>query len=116
MRLTELKKDQYPLKRYILDSFPGGSFVLEVKNEDRVRRVRILAKDGVCYIHKDRIFHGMDSLLAHYTTFPVAVVLEDDKCYLYPKKPLVLRAEESLGFGYVSFGKSELSSAGGSKA
>ena len=88
--------------------------MLEVKHGDRVRRVRILAKDGVYYIHKDRIFYHMDALLAYYATFPVAVVSEDDKCYLYPKRPFVLRGEESLGFGYVSFGTSELSSAGGS--
>ena len=86
--------------------------MLEVKDKDHVRRVRILAKDGVYYIHNDKRFHRMDSLLVHYMNFPVAIVTEDEKCYLYPKRPLVLRPDECLGFGYVSFTASELSFAG----
>ena len=86
--------------------------MLEVKDKNHVRRVRVLAKDGVYYIHKDKRFRCMDSLLVHYITFPVAIVTEDEKCYLYPKRPLVVRSDESPGYGYVDFTASELSSAG----
>ena len=32
--------------------------MLEVKDKDHVRRVRILAKDGVYYIHNDKRFQS----------------------------------------------------------